>query len=119
MLRRIIGKMISWATKDEVKEAAGPLQTSAGFDAGTEATIHAMKKIYDNKKTGAVLLIDATNAFNCMNRQVALHNIRVTCPILSLYLINTYRNPSRLFITGGQEITSSEGVTQGDPLAMP
>ena len=27
--------------------------------------------------------------------------------------------PARLFIQGGKEITSSEGTTQGDPLAMP
>ena len=119
VLRRIVGKIISWTINDEIKEAAGPLQTCAGFGAGAEAAIHAMKKIFDNEKTDAVLLIDATNAFNCMNRRVALHNIRVTCPILSLYLINTYRNPSRLFISGGQEISSSEGTTQGDPLAMP
>ena len=50
---------------------------------------------------------------------INLTNKQVTRPILSLYLINTYRNPSRLFITGGQETTSSEGVTQDDPLAMP
>ena len=38
---------------------------------------------------------------------------------LAMALINTYRNPSRLFITGGEEIASQEGTTQGDPLAMP
>ena len=59
------------------------------------------------------------NAFNCMNRRVALHNVRITCPIVSIYLINTYRHPSRLFVSGGQEISSMEGTTQGDPLAMP
>ena len=26
--------------------------------------------------------------------------------------------PSRLFITGGKEISSNEGTTQGDPIAM-
>ena len=26
--------------------------------------------------------------------------------------------PSRLFITGGEEISSNEGTTQGDPIAM-
>ncbi len=33
-------------------------------------------------------------------------------------MINTYRLPTRLFITGGQELKSSEGTTQGDPLSM-
>ena len=34
-------------------------------------------------------------------------------------IINTYRNPARLFIVGGGELRSQEGTTQGDPLAMP
>ena len=33
-------------------------------------------------------------------------------------LNNTYQTPVRLFVTGGGEIESSEGITQGDPLAM-
>ena len=33
-------------------------------------------------------------------------------------MINTYRKPTRLFITGGGEIASTEGTTQGDTLAM-
>lgn len=54
-----------------------------------------------------------------MNRSVALHNIDITCKEMALYVINTYRSPSRLFICGGGEIRSHEGNTQGDPLAMP
>ena len=54
-----------------------------------------------------------------MNRSVALHNIQVSCPLISKYLINTYRHPPRLFISGGSEILSMEGTTQRDPLAMP
>ena len=48
-----------------------------------------------------------------------MHNIRITCKEISSYIINTYRSPSRLFISGGGEISSQEGTTQGDPLAMP
>ena len=66
-----------------------------------------------------MLLIDARNAFNCMNRKVALYNIQIICPKSCTYLINTYRQPSRLFINGGSEILSTEGTTQGDPWAMP
>ena len=48
----------------------------------------------------------------------ALHNILVTCPIIALYAINTYKNPARLFVVGGHELLSAEGTTQGDPLSM-
>ena len=115
VLRRIIGKMVSWTFGDEIKRSAGPLQTCANHSAGSEAAIHSMKVVFDNEATDAILLIDASNAFNSMNRNVAMHNIRVTCPVISTYVINTYRHSSRLFVSGGEEIASREGTTQGDP----
>ena len=78
-----------------------------------------MSQVFVEEGTHGILLIDASNAFNQMNRSVALHNIKITCKEMSLYIINTYRSPSRLFICGGGEILSQEGTTQGDPLAMP
>ena len=56
--------------------------------------------------------------FNSLNRASALHNVAVLCPILATYATNTYRAPARLFVTGGKELKSTEGTTQGDPLAM-
>ena len=66
----------------------------------------------------AALLVDASNAFNCVNRQAALHNISVLCPSFATVLHNTYGAPVRLFVVGEGEIQSTEGTTQGDPLAM-
>ena len=119
VLRRIVGKTVAGFLKEEIKEAAGPLQVCAGHSAGSESAIHAMSQVFAEEGTDGILLIDASNAFNQMNRAVALHNIQITCKEMSLYIINTYRSPSRLFICGGGEILSQEGTTQGDPLAMP
>ena len=77
-----------------------------------------MKDIFDEEDTDGVLLIDATNAFNSINREVLLHNIRYLCPPMAIYIRNCYKRYSRLFISGGGEIKSVEGTTQGDPLAM-
>ena len=118
VLRRIVGKTLVWALNDDIQEAGGPLQVSTGLKGGAEAAIHAMKDIFLKESTDAVILVDAENAFNKLNRKVALHNIRYLCPAFATILINTYRTPSRLFITGGGEIFSSEGTTQGDSLAM-
>ena len=90
------------------------MQTCAGHDAGSEATIHAMKSIF-NDNTQVALLIDA---FNLVNHQAALHNISVLCPSFSTTLNNTYGPPIRLFITDEGELSSTKGITQGDPLAM-
>ena len=121
-LRRIMGKAVSWILKEEIKTAAGPLQTCANHGAGAEAAIHGMRSIFEKDSTEAVLLIDAKNAFNSLNRSAALHNIRILCPPLATYIVNTYRNPCRLFISGKDggkyELPSQEGTTQGDPLAM-
>ena len=38
---------------------------------------------------------------------------------MATYIRDCYTMSSRLFITGGCEISSSEGTTQGDPFAMP
>ena len=118
VLQIIVGKTIAWSLQDEIQEAAGPLQVSSGLKGGAEAAIHAMRTIFDSEGTDAVILVDAANAFNRLNRQVALHNIRYLCHPFSQVLINTYRVPSRLLIIGGGEIQSLEGTTQGDPLAM-
>ena len=119
VLRRIVGKTVSGFLKEEIKEAAGPLQVCAGHNAGAEAAIHAMSQVFEEEGTDGILLIDTSNAFNQMNRSAALHNIQIMCKEMALYVINTYRSPSRLFICGGGEILSQEVTTQGDPLAMP
>ena len=47
--------------------AVGPMQLSAGQEAGAEAAIYAMQDIFANEDTKAILLIDAENAFNSIN----------------------------------------------------
>ena len=63
-------------------------------------------------------MVDASNAFNSVNHQAALHDISILCPALSMVLHNTYGAPNHLFVTGQGEISSREGTTQGNPLAM-
>ena len=40
------------------------------------------------------------------------------CPIFVTYIINCYTTSSSLFIVGGGDILSSEGIAQGDPTAI-
>ena len=118
VLRRKAGKVIMMIFKKDITDAARPLQLSAGQEAGAEAGLHAMQNIFENKDTEAVLLIEAENAFNSINRQVMLHNLNFICQIVTTYITNCYITPARLFITGGGEILSQEGTTQGDPTAL-
>ena len=119
-----IGKFLSfcktmmWSLKDVIQETACPLQVSFGLKGGAEAAIHSMKIKFEEEATDAILLVDAANAFNWINRLVALHNMQYICPPFATVLINTYRMPAKLFIVGGGEIESTEGTTQGDTFAM-
>ena len=61
------------------------MQVCAGQNSGGEAD-----------ETDAALLVDASNAFNSLNRAAALHNIRVLCPLIATYVTNPYRVPARL-----------------------
>ena len=119
VLRRIIGKSITSSLHEDIIESAGSLQLCAGQPAGCEAAVTAMRSLFEEDENDAVLLVDATNAFNVLNRNVMLHNIRSICPSIATYVYNCYNLPSRLFIVGGGAILSQEGTTQGDPLAMP
>ena len=117
-VRRIISKAILSVTKGDIQDAVGTTQLCAGRIAGIEAGIHSVRDLFNKKETEGVLLVDASNAFNSLNRQTALQNARRLCPSLATMLINTYREPTDLFVDG-DVLSSREGTTQGDPLAMP
>ena len=97
--------------------ATGVRQLSGGHQAGCEAAVHAMRAVFQESNTDAVILVDAKNAFNNLNRQVALYNIQFICPPVAKIMINCYRTNACLFV-GGTVLYFREGTTQGDPLAM-
>ena len=111
ILRRIIGKAIGWTLKTDVQIAAGPLQVATGVEGGAEAAIHAMREVFENNDCEAVILVDASNAFNSMNRMAALHNVQYTCPYFATIVINCYRHASRLIVSNGKEMLSQEATT--------
>ena len=116
--RQIIAIAVLSIIRPDVQNTTGCLQLCGGQLSGIEAAVHAVRTAFETDENEAVLLVDATNAFNSLNKQVALHNIRRLCPTLSTILINNYRSPTELFVDGST-LFSQEGTTQGDPLAMP
>ena len=67
VVRRIIAKCVTRKTKQDIIEASGLLRVCAGLKSGAEGAIHAMHGIFDADNADAVLLIDASNAFNSFN----------------------------------------------------
>ena len=115
--RRIISKAILAVVRQDVKKAVGSIQLCIGQSQGCEASIQALNEIFAEDSTEAVLLVDASNAFNRLTRKSALRNAMNLCPAIGTILMNTYRLDPYLFING-ETMLSKEGTTQGDPLAM-
>ena len=69
--RRIIGKAILRILRIDIQEAAGSLQLCAGQSAGCETAIHATSLMFSHPGSKGLLLVDATNAFNSLNRRLA------------------------------------------------
>ncbi|XP_076059371.1 uncharacterized protein LOC143035997, partial [Oratosquilla oratoria] len=103
VLRIIIGKAIMEVAKDEVRETAGNLQVCGGQQAGCEAAIHAMRRIFEEPDCDAVLLVDVSNAFNNINREATIHMVKTKCPVMAKYVENTCREPAKLFVTNRVE----------------
>ena len=117
--RRIVSSATVSLLNPELVAATAPLQTCAGLPGGIEAAIHAMRKIFNDNETEGILLVDAKNAFNAMNREAALHNIQYSCPALATFVQNIYGCEAELFLPNSDDIIlSREGTTQGGPESM-
>ena len=114
----------------DVQDFCGADQLCAGIKAGTEAAIHAMKELFDMEENEGLLLVDARNAFNLLNRPAALWNCRILWPRCSTFLFNSYKGYSSVIFQAFLSdkckkgtsklhvLFSKEGTTQGCPLSM-
>ena len=82
-IRRIISKAILSVVKN-ILTVAVALQFCASQDASCGAVVHSMQTVFNDPKMEALLLVDATNAFNNLNRHVAFRNISMNCSAIFL-----------------------------------
>ena len=75
------------------------------------------KRRLDKPELLGLLLIDAENTFNSLNRELAFENVKVVCPSLLIPLTKSYASPCSLFLNG-EVILSQKSTTQAYPLAM-
>ena len=63
-------------------------------------------------------MVDASNAFNSINREAFLHNAKVLRPALATFINNCYSITSDLLVQGDKRLKLLDGTTLGDPTAM-
>ena len=77
-----------------------------------------MRSLYDSQTIEQFYwLMQTMPLIPSIEKLHGLRNIQHLCPSLSVVLINTYREDIDLFADGAS-LLSTEGTTQGDPLAM-
>ena len=78
-----------------------------------------MVDLFESKNYAAVIQMDSINAFNSLNSNVCLHNIKIICPETFNFVINCNTLPSRcFFIKEKGELKSNKRTTRGGPIAM-
>ena len=99
--RRIITKAIITRVSSDIAAAVVPHQLCVGNPSACEAATISVQSQYFSVETEAILLIDASKAFNAINRKAALHNISHLCPPMANFIANTYGAPIPLLLSGG------------------
>ena len=77
-------------TSRKLPAAASYVQARLCQIVGVEAAVHAVQSSFLQDDTKGVLLLNASIAFNYLNRKLALHNIHQICPaLLPFWLTHT------------------------------
>ena len=99
----LTSKCLSRIIQQEVVRSLSPLQLGASVKAGCEATVHSVSSVMETDCW--TLLLDFSNAFNCVDQSVMFKEIRAgILHVMSCPWMEYCYGPSQLFIL---EILSS------------
>ena len=95
------------------------MQVGVGVKAGCEVIVHSVAHILEKQDQPSlsrwILLVDFSNAFNCVNREIMFSAIRTVLPGLSRWVECSYSTDSVLHF-GDHSLLSHCGIQQGDLL---
>ena len=144
---RLGSKVIMHKTGGEATKTCGAQQVCSGVKGGAEALVHATERVHeagsrdlqtseagidgenediadDSDDPWCTMLMDASNAFNEMNRKQGLLRIRRDWPSAAMYIFNCYRGAIPIVLRSKESarlttwLQGEEGTSQGCPMAM-
>ena len=75
VVRRLTGKAILTVIKPDILAVTGCSQLCAGQSFAFEAVVHAIRQVHESDGAEGFMFVDASNAFNVLNRGLALRNV--------------------------------------------
>ncbi|GJZ71648.1 hypothetical protein Tco_0635499 [Tanacetum coccineum] len=112
--RRLISKVSAIMIGHSLDGYLDGLQFGVGVAGGSEAILHSVNRLIEacGDDVGlSMLLVDFKNAFNLVDREVMLREVRLRCPAISRWVEFCYFNPAKLHY-GEHTLWSCQGVQQ-------
>ncbi|GJS75853.1 putative reverse transcriptase domain-containing protein [Tanacetum coccineum] len=118
ILRRLVSKVSAIMIDHSLDGYLDGLQFDVGVPGGSEAILHVVNHLIEGCGDDvdlSMLLVDFKNAFNLVDRELMLREVRLRCPAISPWVEFCYSNLARLYYEE-HTIWSYQGVQQGGPL---
>nr|GFA89270.1 putative reverse transcriptase domain-containing protein [Tanacetum cinerariifolium] len=115
--RRLVSKVAMKGVGKEMSKYLSSFQFGVKVSGDAKAILHSVNQVlseYHNDGSFAMLTVDFLNAFNLVDRSALLHEVRVKCPFIYLWVEFLYGQASRLYI-GDTHMWSATEVQHGDP----
>ena len=118
VFRRLAAKVLCQAYQDQARNFLWPLQIGVAHPLGTEVGLQVARQwCFRHRRSPNMVFVklDFANAFNTIDRELFLKEVRSIMPGLAPWVDYCYARPSKL-VLGGNTLSSESGVQQGDPL---
>ena len=116
-LRRLVAKVANTRGLMSCASVLAPAQLGVGTKGGAASLVHSARQYLQRMDdTRAFVKLDFSNAFNSIRRDAVLEAVAEHVPDLLPFANSVYGSPSQLWLDEDQQVASSEGVQQGDPL---
>ena len=117
-LRRLAAKVLCSAYREQASKYLWPLQIGVAQPLGTEVGLQVARQWCQRQGSApnkVFCKLDFSNAFNTVDRECFMREVRSKMPGLAPWVDYCYARPSKL-VLGASTIASENGVQQGDPL---